>query len=146
MSHLLHVILPIIFHKLMPITDAYQWNAHDHLEQTIPNVAGAFEKLICGQFYQYSVNDKQLSNQRFRFRSLHSKSAALKKAINQWLLSLDKGCMNSVLFLDIKDVRSNCYVAFREILYARFSLIPQSIAVFQFEVKFYESPFTKQSC
>ena len=29
-------------------------------------------------------------------------SSSLSKATNQWLLSLDKGCMNSVVFLDIK--------------------------------------------
>ena len=35
MSHLLHVLSLISSHELTPITDAYQWNAHDHLEQTI---------------------------------------------------------------------------------------------------------------
>ena len=35
MSHLLHVFPLIRLHELTPITDAYQWNAHDHLEQTI---------------------------------------------------------------------------------------------------------------
>ena len=32
MSHLLQVFLLISLHELTPITDAYQWNAHDHLE------------------------------------------------------------------------------------------------------------------
>ena len=32
MSHLLHVFPLISLQELMPITDAYQWNAHDHLE------------------------------------------------------------------------------------------------------------------
>ena len=32
MSHLLHVVPLISLHELTPITDAYQWNAHDHLE------------------------------------------------------------------------------------------------------------------
>ena len=35
MSHLLHVFKLISLHEFTPITDAYQWNAHDHLEQTI---------------------------------------------------------------------------------------------------------------
>ena len=35
MSHLLHVFR-LSLHELTPITDAYQWNAHDHFEQTIP--------------------------------------------------------------------------------------------------------------
>ena len=32
MTHLLHVFSLISLHELMPITDAYQWNAHDQLE------------------------------------------------------------------------------------------------------------------
>ena len=32
MSHLLHVFPLINLHELTLITDAYQWNAHDHLE------------------------------------------------------------------------------------------------------------------
>ena len=32
MSHLLHVLTLLSLHELTPITDAYQWNAHDHLE------------------------------------------------------------------------------------------------------------------
>ena len=32
MSHLFHVFQLISLHKLTPITDAYQWNAHSHLE------------------------------------------------------------------------------------------------------------------
>ena len=35
MSHLLRVFPLTSLHELTPITDAYQWNAHDHLEQTI---------------------------------------------------------------------------------------------------------------
>ena len=35
MSHLLHVFPLISLHELTPITEAYQWNAHDHFEQTI---------------------------------------------------------------------------------------------------------------
>ena len=35
MSYLLHVFPLISLHELTPITDAYQWNAHDHLEWTI---------------------------------------------------------------------------------------------------------------
>ena len=34
MSHLLHAFPLISLHELTPITDAYQWNAHDHLKYT----------------------------------------------------------------------------------------------------------------
>ena len=32
MSHLSHVLPLLSLHELTTITDAYQWNAHDHLE------------------------------------------------------------------------------------------------------------------
>ena len=38
MSHLLHVFQLISLHELTPITNAYQWNAYDHLELTILKV------------------------------------------------------------------------------------------------------------
>ena len=35
MSHLLHVFPLIGLHELTPTTDSYQWNTHDHFEQTV---------------------------------------------------------------------------------------------------------------
>ena len=35
MSHMLHVFPLIILHELTPISDACQWNANYHFEQTI---------------------------------------------------------------------------------------------------------------
>ena len=62
----------------------------------IPTISRVFEKLIYNQFYQYFVNNKLLNKQQFGFRSLYSTALALSKATNQWLLSLDKGCMDCV--------------------------------------------------
>ena len=44
----------------------------------------------------------------------------------------------------IKDVRANCYCAFRENLCAHVSLISHSNAVFSFETRFYHIAFTQQ--
>ena len=68
----------------------------------ITTIARVFVKLIYNQLYQYFVNNKLLSNQQIGFRSLHSTALAFSKATNQLSLSLDKGCTNSVVFLDIK--------------------------------------------
>ena len=46
--------------------------------------------------------NKLLGNQQFGFRSLHSTALALNKFTSNWWLSMDKGNMNSVIFLDIK--------------------------------------------
>ena len=34
----------ICLHELTPITDAYPWNAHDHLEETIRRLKAIFPK------------------------------------------------------------------------------------------------------
>ena len=43
-----------------------------------------------------------LGSQQWGFRSLHSTVLALNKATDSWLLNIDKGKLNSVIFLDIK--------------------------------------------
>ena len=56
MSHRLHVFLLISLHELTPITDAYRWNAHDHLEQTIQptySIHFIFIDLFIKQAFQF---------------------------------------------------------------------------------------------
>ena len=68
----------------------------------LPTVARVFEKIIYGQLYEYFMTNKLLGNQQFGFRSLHSTALALSKSTSNWWLSMDKGNMNSIIFLDIK--------------------------------------------
>ena len=68
----------------------------------LPTVARVFEKIIYGQLYEYFITNKLLRNQQFGFRSLHSTALALSKSTSNWWLSIYKGNMNSVIFLDIK--------------------------------------------
>ena len=65
-------------------------------------MARVFEKIIHGQLYEYFMTNKLLGNQQFGFRSLHSTALALSKSTSNWWLFMDKGNMNSVIFLDIK--------------------------------------------
>ena len=51
------------------------------------------------------MTNKLLGNQQFGFRSLHS--TALIFVTCNWWLSMDKGDMNSVIFLDIKKAFDN---------------------------------------
>ena len=46
MSDLLHVFPLISWHELTPITDACQWNAHDHLEYTITEFVNRITRVI----------------------------------------------------------------------------------------------------
>ena len=52
--------------------------------------------------YTYLTDNKLLGQQQFGFRSIHSTALALGKSINQWLMNVNSGELNSVVFLDIK--------------------------------------------
>ena len=52
--------------------------------------------------YTYFTDNKLLGQQQFGFRSIHSTALALGKSINQWLMNVNSGELNSVVFLDIK--------------------------------------------
>ena len=69
----------------------------------LPTVARGFEKIIYGQLYEYFMSNKLLGNQQFGFISLHLTALALGKSTSNWWLSIDKGNMHSVIFLDIKN-------------------------------------------
>ena len=61
-----------------------------------------FEKLLYRQLYSYLMNNKLLDDRQFRFRSLHSTAFILGKSSDYWLMNIDNGKLNSVVFLDIK--------------------------------------------
>ena len=65
-------------------------------------IARVFEKLIYKQLYDYFTANNLLYNKQFGFRSLHSTALALGNLTNTWLLNIDNGKMNCVVFLDIK--------------------------------------------
>ena len=67
-----------------------------------PTIARVFEKLIYQQLYQFLDKHKILGKQQYGFRSLHSTALALSQATNHWLMNIDNGSMNSVVFLDIR--------------------------------------------
>ena len=63
-------------------------------------VARVFEKLIYQQLCQFLDKHKIVSKQQSGFRSLHSTALALSQTINHWLMNIDIGSMDSVVFLD----------------------------------------------
>ena len=68
----------------------------------LPIIAKMFERLIYDQLYTYFTENNLLGSQQWGFRSLHSTVLALNEATDSWLLNIDKGKLNSVIFLDIK--------------------------------------------
>ena len=68
----------------------------------LPIVAKSFEKLICGQLNKQLVNQNVLTKYQSGFREGHSTSSSLLSTINSWLLNIDSGMINGVIFLDLK--------------------------------------------
>ena len=65
-------------------------------------VAKIFEKIVYNQLITYIDENNILSNNQFGFRKSHSTSTSMLDATNNWLLNIDKGLINGVLFLDLR--------------------------------------------
>ena len=70
----------------------------------LPTIARVFEQLLYNQMYIYHTENKLPGQQQIGFRSLHSTALALSKSTNQWLMNINNGKLNSVIFPDIKKV------------------------------------------
>ena len=93
--------------KLAKVTTIFKNGSKSDLNNyrpisVIPAVAKIFEKIIYDQLYNYlNVNDLLTSCQS-GFRSLHSTLTALLETSNNWCVNVDKGLLNSVIFIDLK--------------------------------------------
>ena len=65
-------------------------------------MAKIFEKLICGQLNKYLVDQNVFTKYQSGFREGHSTSSSLLSTTNSWLLNIDSGMINGILFLDLK--------------------------------------------
>ena len=68
----------------------------------IPVIAKVFEKIVFQQVYSFLDDNKLLSNCQSGFRGLHSTVTALLEATNSWPYNIDRGNVNSLVFLDLK--------------------------------------------
>ena len=68
----------------------------------LSSVARVFEKLIYGQLYHYFSSSNFLGKQQWGFRKMHSTVLALQSTTNNWILNMDNGRANAVIFLDLK--------------------------------------------
>jgi integrase len=67
----------------------------------LPVIAKILEKLICDQLREF-LNENNISKQQSGFRKLYSTETSLLQITDKWLMNIDKGLINSVLFLDLK--------------------------------------------
>ena len=65
-------------------------------------VAKIFEKLVSMQLYEYLENNAILTSQQFGFRKKFSTETAMLDVTNKWLINMDRGYLNGVIFLDLK--------------------------------------------
>ena len=68
----------------------------------LPTVAQIFEKLPYDQLYKYFTDNEILGKTQWGFRSLHSMALALTNCTSDWLVNIDRGNVNTVVYLDIK--------------------------------------------
>ena len=68
----------------------------------LPTVARVFERLIYEQLYNYFAENKLPGNEQWGFRSIRSTALALSDCSYTWTLTVDRGDINSSVFLDIK--------------------------------------------
>ena len=65
-------------------------------------VSKLFEKLIYQQMYSYLDNNELLIPFQSGFRKGNSTSTSLLNTTNTWLVNMDRGLINGVIFLDLK--------------------------------------------
>ena len=70
--------------------------------RVIPAVAKILEKIIYDHLSSYINKNDIICKQQSGFRPNDSTETALLNCTNQWLLNMDKGVINGVLFLDFK--------------------------------------------
>ena len=73
-----------------------------HPTSILSAFARIFEKLLYQQLYKFFADNRMLGDKQWGFRSLHSTIHALQKAVDNWLLNIDKGNTNAVIFLGLR--------------------------------------------
>ena len=68
----------------------------------ISAVAKLFEGIVYHQLRSLIAANNILIDQQSGFRPKHSTETALISSTNEWLLNMDKGFVNGVLYLDLK--------------------------------------------
>jgi hypothetical protein len=68
----------------------------------LSSVAKIYEKLVTEQLEIYLETNHILVDQQAGFRKKHSTQTSLLNITNQWLMNMDKGLLNGVIFLDLK--------------------------------------------
>ena len=67
----------------------------------LSTVAGLFEKIIYLQLNEYFIKNNIISVHQSGFRKGQSTATSLLSTTNSWLINMDSGLINGVVFLDL---------------------------------------------
>ena len=90
--------------KVIPLfkqEERFDLNSYRPISVT-PIIAKVLERIVYNQLYGYLSMNNLISSQQSGFRSLHSTVTALLHATDNWTFNIDKGNINTVVFLDLK--------------------------------------------
>jgi hypothetical protein len=65
-------------------------------------ISKILEKLVYDQLLNFLNNNKIITKRQSGFRKYHSTETALLQSTNEYLMNMDRGLINGVLFLDLK--------------------------------------------
>ena len=65
-------------------------------------ISKIFEKIVFDQLNQYLITNQILTPNQSGFRKGYSTCSSLLRTTNEWLVNMDKGLINGVVFLDLK--------------------------------------------
>ena len=85
----------LIAHNAIVFCDRY-------LQRPISERTPIFERIVYDQLYRYLTENKLLCCYQSGFRTLRSTVTALIEATDSWSLNVDRGFVNTVVFLDLK--------------------------------------------
>ena len=68
----------------------------------LPTLARIFERLVYDQLANYLERNKYLTKYQSGFCKFHSTVTAKVRNSEDWLPNIDKGCLNAVIFFDLK--------------------------------------------
>ena len=68
----------------------------------LPVIGKLFEKMVFFQLMSYLDGNKILTKHQFGFRKTHSTSTSHLTATNNWLVNIDEGLINGVVFFDLR--------------------------------------------
>ena len=70
---------------------------------TISSLSRIFKKIIRNQLFDYFDSNNLLCDEQWGFRWKISTILALKKSTNSWLLNMDDGHSDAIIFFDLKE-------------------------------------------